>query len=132
MTEAERLLLLLVADALLAVFDLPDALRQPIIDARHAIDAEAHAAPQSALQGGQGAPRLSDSGQTLDAASDAHSPGTRHVAERHGRWIVVTEDGTLDGWSYPTREAAEDAARNPDWADAYRLDAHGPGAGRVG
>jgi len=46
MTEAERLLLLLVADALLAVFDLPDALRQPIIDARHAIDAEAHAAPQ--------------------------------------------------------------------------------------
>jgi hypothetical protein len=79
-TEAERLLLLLVADALLAAFDLPDALRQPIIDARHAIDAEAHPAPHSALQAGQGAPRSSGSGETLDAASDAHSPGTGRVA----------------------------------------------------
>jgi hypothetical protein len=69
------MLLLLVADAMLAVFALPTHVRRRMEDARHAIDAEAHAAPQRALQGGQCAPRSSGSGETLDAASDAHSPG---------------------------------------------------------
>jgi hypothetical protein len=61
----KRLLLLLVATAL--------------ADVRQAINAEAHAARQSVPQGGQGAPRSSGSGQMLDAASDAHSPGTGRV-----------------------------------------------------
>jgi len=95
MTEAERLLLILVADALLAAFDLPDALRQPIIDARHAIDAEAHAARQRALQGAQEPPRSSGSGETLDAASDAHSPG-KGIAP-----LPISPDGVseLEWWN---------------------------------
>jgi hypothetical protein len=82
MTPAERLLLLLVADALLVADTrqmLGRDLRLRLRDARHAMDDEAHAAPGSALQGGQGAPRSSGSGEALYAASDAHSPGAGRV-----------------------------------------------------
>jgi hypothetical protein len=76
-TDNERLLLLLVADSMLAVFALPTHVRRQMEDARHALDAEAHAeARQSALQAGQGVPRSFGSGRALDAASDAYSPGT--------------------------------------------------------
>ncbi len=80
MTEAERSLLLLVADALLVQNWRIGPLWERLRDARHAIDNEAHAAHQSALQGGHGASRSSGSGETPEAASDAHSPGKPYVA----------------------------------------------------
>jgi hypothetical protein len=79
LTEAERLLLLILADAMRNAPGVSFATRQRIAEIRHAMDDEAHAARQSALQGGQGAPRSSGSGETLDAASDAHSPGKGRV-----------------------------------------------------
>lgn len=95
MTDNERLLLLLVADALLMadarqMLDRDARLR--LRDARHAIDVEAHAAPQSALQAGQGRWACPRCGHDLeasiallgpawkgDAASNAHIPGTGKV-----------------------------------------------------
>jgi hypothetical protein len=84
-TEAERLLLLLVADALVVLLarGMPPGttttVSEQLRDARHAIDAEAHAArqftPQAAvvLTG----PRYQE--EALTPASDAHSPGTGRV-----------------------------------------------------
>ena len=79
MTDNERLLLLLVADALRNAPSVSLATRQRIAAARHAMDDEAHAARQFTPQGAVvlTGPRYQE--DTLDAASDAHSPGTGRV-----------------------------------------------------
>jgi hypothetical protein len=47
----------------------------------------------------------------------------RAVVDPHhtGRWLVLDRRGKHDGRSYPSRAAAEAAARNPSWADSYAL-----------
>lgn len=38
-----------------------------------------------------------------------------------GRWNVVNDLGEDDGWSYPSRAAAEDAIADPEWAHKYAI-----------
>jgi len=68
MTNAERLLLILVADALIASDETPIGRAQNLIAARHALDNEAHAAPQSAPQGGHGRWACPRCGHDLEAS----------------------------------------------------------------
>jgi hypothetical protein len=56
--------------------DLAIALRDAQVPIYEAMQGVPRAAPRSATQGGHGLPRSSGSGETPDAASDAHSPGT--------------------------------------------------------
>ena len=76
MTEAERLLLLLVADAMLVQnWRINPELLRRVAAIRHAMDDEAHAARQSAPQGGHQDADVYYDALQADAASDAHSPG---------------------------------------------------------
>lgn len=79
MTDNERLLLLILADAMRNEPSVAFATRQRIAEVCHAIYAEPRVARQSALQGGyQDADAYYDAMQA-DAASDAHSPGVGRV-----------------------------------------------------